>query len=80
MNRMLNQLMQEGYSFSDEAISALSPYLTEHINRLGRYHLDLERCPPVLELDLHITISDQFSGMNSSQIAQAPEMIEIQEK
>jgi len=35
MSRILNQLMQEGYSFSDEAISALSPYLTEHVNRLG---------------------------------------------
>jgi Tn3 transposase DDE domain len=45
MNRMLNQLMQEGYSFSDAAISALNPYLTKHVNRLGRSPLDLERYP-----------------------------------
>jgi hypothetical protein len=35
MSQILNQLMQEGYSFSDDAISALSPYLTELVNRSG---------------------------------------------
>jgi Tn3 transposase DDE domain len=72
MSRILNQLMQEGYSFSDEAISALSPYLTEHVNRLGRYHLDLERCPPTLEFEIHITASDQIPDPNSSQIDKTP--------
>ncbi|MBD3887085.1 Tn3 family transposase [Phormidium tenue FACHB-886] len=54
MSRILNQLRQEGYSFSDDAISALSPYLTEHVNRLGRYHLDLDCHPPALEFEMHI--------------------------
>jgi hypothetical protein len=68
MSRMLNQLMQEGYSFSDEAISALSPYLTEHVNRLGRYHLDLDRRPPELEFDVLITPPAKPSDPESTQI------------
>ncbi|MGK7889748.1 MAG: Tn3 family transposase [Leptolyngbyaceae cyanobacterium] len=54
LSRILNQLIQEGYSFSTDAIAALSPYRTEHINRLGRYQLDLERKPPKLHFDLSI--------------------------
>ena len=58
MSKVLNQLVQEGYSFSSEAIAALSPYGTEHINRLGRYQLDLERNPPELLFDLPIVNPD----------------------
>ena len=54
MSRVLNQLMQEGYTFSDTAIASVSPYLTEHFNRLGRFYLDLERCPPTLQFDVPI--------------------------
>lgn len=54
MSRILNQLIQEGYTFSDAAIASLSPYLTEHFNRLGRFYLDLERCPPALQFDVPI--------------------------
>lgn len=54
MSRVLNQLMQEGYTFSDRAIASVSPYLTEHFNRLGRFYLDLERCPPTLQFDVPI--------------------------
>jgi TnpA family transposase len=69
MSRVLNQLMQEGYSFSDEAIFALSPYLTEHVNRLGRYHLDLDRCPPALEFDVLIAQPAKSSDPESPQIS-----------
>ena len=31
---------------------ALSPYLTQHINRFGCYGLDLEKRPPDLIYDL----------------------------
>ncbi|MEM9218510.1 MAG: transposase, partial [Cyanobacteria bacterium P01_F01_bin.150] len=58
MSKILNQLVQEGYSFSTEAIAALSPYGTGHINRLGRYQLDLERKPPELLFDLPIVNPD----------------------
>jgi hypothetical protein len=29
-----------------DALSAISPYLTEHINRFGDYTLNLDRKPP----------------------------------
>jgi hypothetical protein len=31
---------------SEDAIAAISPYLTEHINRFGDYTLNLARKPP----------------------------------
>lgn len=54
MSRILHPLMQEGYTFSEEAIASLSPYLTEHTNRLGCYHLNLERRPPEIQFDVPI--------------------------
>jgi hypothetical protein len=54
ISRILHELMQAGYTFSEAAIASLSPYLTEHINRLGRYHLDLERRPPEIQFDVPI--------------------------
>ena len=35
-------------------MAALSPYLSQHINRFGRYHLDLTQPPPPLNYDLQI--------------------------
>jgi hypothetical protein len=35
MSCVLHKLMQAGYTFSEAAITSLSPYLTEHISRLG---------------------------------------------
>ena len=52
LTRILNQLHQQGHRFSSEAISALSPYLTEHINRFGLYHLDSERQPLPIDFEL----------------------------
>lgn len=52
LTRVLNQLHQEGYQFDQDAISALSPYLTEHINRFGLFQLDSERQPLPVELEL----------------------------
>jgi hypothetical protein len=33
-------------------VAALSPYVTQHINRFGRYDLDMEPPPPELIYDL----------------------------
>jgi TnpA family transposase len=52
MSRILQELMGEGYEIDQEVIGALSPYLTGHINRFGRYSLDLNRQPPVLDYEL----------------------------
>jgi TnpA family transposase len=72
MSRVLHQLMQEGYTFSEEAIASLSPYLTEHINRLGRYHLNLERRPPEIQFDVPIFIAPQSSEEEANHQLQIP--------
>jgi TnpA family transposase len=52
MSRVLQELIGEGYKVDGEIMSALAPYLTGHINRFGRYSLDLNRQPPVLDYKL----------------------------
>ena len=37
MTKALQQLLEEGHTLDIEALSALSPYRTEHINRFGNY-------------------------------------------
>jgi TnpA family transposase len=59
MTRCLHELAEVGQVISSEAVTALSPYLTQHINRFGRYHLDLTRQPPPLTYDVPILITDQ---------------------
>ena len=51
MSRILNELQQEGYPVEPEAISALSPYWTQHVNRFGVYDLNLDRQPPQIDHD-----------------------------
>jgi hypothetical protein len=43
MSRILRQLADEGHEFDEATLSRLSPYLTEHINRFGKYTLNLDR-------------------------------------
>jgi len=52
MSRVLQELIAEGYEVNEEIMGALSPYLTGHINRFGRYTLDLNRQPPILDYEL----------------------------
>lgn len=52
MTRILQELISEGYAIDEEIMGALSPYLTKHINRFGRYSLDLNRKPPDVNYDL----------------------------
>jgi len=42
---VLNEYVNDGYKFTDEILSGLSPYITQHINRFGKYELDLNRKP-----------------------------------
>jgi TnpA family transposase len=46
LTRLVQNLEQRGESVPEDAIAAISPYLTEHINRFGDYTLDLDRKPP----------------------------------
>ncbi len=54
LSRELAQLYAEGYPLDKEAVAALSPYRTSHLNRFGRYTLDMARIPLPLEYDLPI--------------------------
>jgi TnpA family transposase len=46
LTRLVQTLEQRGESVPEDAIAAISPYLTEHINRFGDYTLNLARKPP----------------------------------
>jgi TnpA family transposase len=46
LTRLVQTLENRGETVPEDAIAAISPYLTEHINRFGDYTLDLGRIPP----------------------------------
>jgi len=46
LTEVLKQLEAEGHEIPTEALSFINPYMTGHINRLGRYVLNLERSVP----------------------------------
>jgi TnpA family transposase len=46
LTRLVRNLEQRGESVPEDALAAISPYLTEHINRFGDYTLNLDRKPP----------------------------------
>jgi Tn3 transposase DDE domain len=48
MTNVLYELQQEGIGVTPETVSRLSPYLTEHIKRLGQYFLDIDTQPEPL--------------------------------
>jgi TnpA family transposase len=54
LTRVLEEIAHEGKTVSPECIKALSPYRTEHINRFGKYELDIAKIPdpPRFELNL----------------------------
>ncbi len=52
--RILRQLAEEGEQFDDATLSRLSPYLTEHVNRFGKYTLNLDRDSPTLDYTLDL--------------------------
>ena len=40
---VLNEYVNDGYKLTDEILSGLGPYITQHINRFGKYEFDLDR-------------------------------------
>jgi TnpA family transposase len=66
MTRGLQQLLQAGHALNAEALAALSPYQTEHINRFGNYTLNPNRIPEPLEWQLH-TLSPESIDIRSAQ-------------
>lgn len=56
ITQILQELILEGYEIEEDTIAALSPYITQHINRFGRYNLDLNRKPPNIDYKLLFSI------------------------
>ena len=50
--RVLRQLADEGHEFDEATLSRLSPYLTEHVNRFGKYTVNLDRTSPAPDYTL----------------------------
>lgn len=55
MSQVLWELQAEGQTIEAEAIAALSPYITEHIDRFGRYSLEEGQEPPPLDESIFST-------------------------
>ena len=49
MSQVLQALPSEGHTITPDALAALSPYMTEHIDRFGRYSLEADQPPPPLD-------------------------------
>ena len=49
---VIRQLVAEGHPITAEMLAVLSPYPTAHLNRLGRYSLQLDQVPDPIEYDL----------------------------
>jgi hypothetical protein len=52
--RILRQRAEEGEEFDEATLSRLSPYLTEHVNRFGKYTLNLDRDSPAPDYTLEL--------------------------
>lgn len=52
VSTVLDRLQRQGHTIEHDALAALSPYLQQHINRFGRYQLNVNRCPPPVDYDL----------------------------
>src|SRR6266567_1172558 len=62
ISEALQKLNQEGAELGEQVIAALSPYVRQHINRFGRYHLDLTQPPPPLNYDIRVVTSKKKSA------------------
>lgn len=51
LTRAVKELREQGEEVPEDLLAGLNPYMTEHINRLGEYRLDLSRVPPEPDYD-----------------------------
>ncbi|WP_142342296.1 Tn3 family transposase [Bacillus pseudomycoides] len=54
LSRILHNYIQDGHEYDKELISYLSPYITVHVNRFGKYRIDSNRKPPQLPFEVAI--------------------------
>ena len=48
----INKLRAAGIEIPDEVLPGISPYWTEHLNRFGTFHLDMQKTMANIEYDL----------------------------
>ena len=51
---ILRQLAEEGEGFDESTLPRLSPYLTGHVNRFGKYTHNLDRDSPAPDYTLEL--------------------------
>jgi TnpA family transposase len=62
ISRILHERVQTGEPLAPEVVAALSPYWTHHINRFGRYHLDLTRHPPAIDYEVPVVTQNAHNS------------------
>lgn len=75
MTHVLDQAGKEGIAIKDEALAAISPYHTEHINRFGHYALDLDRSPIPLPFSIPAA-TEPTPSKSTKPVFQAPGIME----
>lgn len=53
MSNILKDLATDGYEITEDIIASLAPYMTEHINRFGKYGIDKNIKIPELDFDIY---------------------------
>ncbi|WP_141558555.1 Tn3 family transposase, partial [Bacillus thuringiensis] len=56
LTQILHEYIQEGNTVDEDVLSDLSPYVTFHVNRFGKYRLDSNRRPPDIEFDIPVSL------------------------
>ena len=54
MTRVIKEIVDEGYTVTEEILSRLSPYATGHINRFGTYRLRFDQLPLPIVTELEL--------------------------
>lgn len=58
LTQILHEYIQEGNKVDEDVLSDLSPYVTFHVNRFGKYRLDSNRRPPDIEFDTPVSLTE----------------------
>lgn len=61
LSRILLDYIHDGNEYDEELISCLSPYITAHVNRFGKYRIYLNRQPPKLPFEVLATREKRIS-------------------
>ncbi len=69
MTRVLHKLRADGVPVEADTVAALSPYIRSHINRFGRYTLNLSRTPMAIDYDLSILTSLEDTGNSAPAVS-----------